>query len=58
MKVMVYKVNLTTCEEIYLGMYDGKKLKAILRGYKETKYGSGIYECENSSWIYYIEEFN
>lgn len=58
MKVAVYKVNLTTCEEIYLGRYDEKKLKALLRGYKETKEGSGIYECENSSWIYYIEEFD
>ena len=55
MKFVVYKVNLTTCKEIYLGRYDGKKLKALLRGYKETKDGSSIYECENSSWIYYIE---
>ena len=58
MKFAVYKVNLTTCEELYLGRYDGKKLKTVLRGYKENKDGSGIYECENSSWIYYIEEFN
>ena len=27
MKVAVYKVNLTTCEEIYLGRYDEKKTK-------------------------------
>ena len=57
MKVAVYKVNLTTCEDIYLGRYD-EKPKALLRGYKETKYGSGIYECENTSWIYYIEKFD
>ena len=35
-----------------------KKLKIILRGYKETKDGSGIYERENSSWIYYTESFD
>ena len=58
MKFAVYKVNLTTVEEIYLGRYDGKKLKTLLRGYKETKDGSGIYECENSSWIYYTESFD
>ena len=58
MKVAVYKVNLTTCEEIYLGGYDEKRQKTLLRGYKETKEGSGIYECENSRWIYYIEEFD
>ena len=58
MKVAVYKVNLTTCEALYLGRYDGKKLKTILRGYKETKDGSGIYEWENSSWIYYTESFD
>ena len=58
MKIAVYKVNLTTCEEIYLGRYDEKKLKTLLRGYKETKDGSGIYECENSSWIYYTERFD
>ena len=59
MKVAVYKVNLATCEELYLGSYDEKELKTLLRGYKETKEGSSsIYECENSSWIYYIEEFD
>ena len=58
MKVAVYKVNLTTCEELYLGSYDEKELKTLLRGYKETKEGSSIYECENSSWIYYTEEFD
>lgn len=58
MKAAVYKVNLTTCEEIYLGGYDEKSLKTLLRGYKESKEDSGVYECENSSWIYYIEEFD
>lgn len=58
MKFAVYKVNLNTCEEIYIGRYDKEKLKTFLRGYKETKEGSGIYECENSSWIYYIEEYD
>ena len=48
MKVVVYKVNLTTCEELYLGRYDEKKLKTFLRGYKGTKECSGIYECENN----------
>lgn len=58
MKVAVYKVNLTTCEEIYLGRHDEKSLKTLLRGYKESKEDSEIYECENSSWIYYIEKFD
>ena len=58
MKVAVYKVNLTTCEVVYLGMHDGKKLKTIIRGYKETKDGSGIYARKNSSWIYYTESFD
>lgn len=58
MKFAVYKVNLTTCEEIYIGRYDEKFLKTFLRGYKKSKEDTRIYECENSSWIYYIEEFD
>ena len=58
MKFAVYKVNLTTCKEIYIGMYDEKSLKAFLRGYKKSKENNRIYESENSSWIYYIEEFD
>ena len=58
MKFAVYKVNLTTCEEIYIGRYDEKTLKPFLRGYKKSKEDNRIYESENSSWIYYIEEFD
>ena len=56
MKFDVYKVNLTTCEEIYIGRHDKKTLKTFLRGYKKSKEDNMIYECENSSWIYYIKE--
>lgn len=58
MKFAVYKVNLTTCKEIYIGRYDEKTLKTLLRGYKKSKEDNRIYECENTSWIYYIEEFD
>ena len=58
MKFAVYKVNLTTCEEIYIGRYDEKSLKTFLRGYKKSKEDNSVYESENSSWIYYIEEFD
>ena len=58
MKFAVYKVNLTTCEEIYIGRYGEKTLKSLLRGYKKSKEDNMIYESENSSWIYYIEEFD
>ena len=58
MKIAVYKVNLTTCKEMYIGRYDKKTLKTLLRGYKRSKEDNKIYECENSSWIYYIEEFD
>ena len=55
MKFAVYKVNLTTCKEIYIGRYGKKSLKTFLRGYKKSKEDNRIYESENSSWIYYIE---
>ena len=58
MKFAVYKVNLTTCEEKYIGRYSEKSLKTFLRGYKKSKEDNKVYECENSSWIYYIEEFD
>ena len=58
MKFDVYNVNLTTCEEMYIGRYDGKTLKTLLRGYKKSKEYNRVYESENSSWIYYIEEFD
>ena len=58
MKFAVYKVNLTTGEEIYIGRHDEKNLKTLLRGYKKSKEDNRIYECENSSWIYYTEEFD
>ena len=58
MKFAVYKVNLTTGEEIYVGRHNEKSLKALLRGYKKSKEDNRIYECENSSWIYYIEKFD
>ena len=58
MKFAVYKVNLTTCEEIYIGRYDKKSLKTLLRKYKKSKEDNRTYECENYSWIYYIEEFD
>ena len=54
MKFRVTKINVLTGKVIDLGQYDERSLKAFLRGYKETK-DSSIYECENSSWIYYIE---
>ena len=58
MKFSVYKVNLTTCEVIYIGRYDEKSLKTFLRGYKKSKEDNRIYESENSSWIYYIEKID
>ena len=58
MKFDVYKVNLTTCTEMYIGRYNEKSLKTFLRGYKKSKEDNKIYECENSSWIYYIKEFD
>lgn len=47
MKISVYKVNLTTCKEIYIGRYDEKSLKTFLRGYKKSKEDNRIYYIEN-----------